>query len=101
MRPLRARSLSVGALAILGLAVALSAVATPPRQQLIQATTSEIALTLAPVQSSVHFEVDSTLRISHPLAGSAFREDVNGNCCGMALLGCVPVLQVPVSTQTS
>jgi polyisoprenoid-binding protein YceI len=58
------RSLSAGVLAILGLGLFLSA-ATPPRQQITQATHSEIVLTLAPSQSKVHWTVGSTLHTVH------------------------------------
>jgi polyisoprenoid-binding protein YceI len=65
MRALGLKSLSVGALAILGLALFLSAAATPPRQQDSQAATSEIVLILDPAQSRVHWTVGSTLHTVH------------------------------------
>lgn len=62
---LRVRPLTVGALAILGLGLFLSAAATPPRQQATQAATSEIVLTLDPAQSKLHWTVGSTLHTVH------------------------------------
>jgi polyisoprenoid-binding protein YceI len=65
MRALGMKSLSVGALAILGLALFLSAATTPPRQQAAQAATSEIVLILDPAQSRVRWTVGSTLHTVH------------------------------------
>jgi polyisoprenoid-binding protein YceI len=65
MKALGLKSLSVGALAILGLALFLSAAATPPRQQTTQAATSEILLILDPAQSRVHWTVGSSLHTVH------------------------------------
>jgi polyisoprenoid-binding protein YceI len=49
-------------LSVCGLAIFLSAAAAPPRvQSLVPASASEIALTLNPAQSKVHYSVDSTL----------------------------------------
>jgi polyisoprenoid-binding protein YceI len=56
--------LNVGALALLGLALFLSA-ASPPRRQVAQAATSEIVLTLDPAQSKVHWTMDSSLHTVH------------------------------------
>jgi polyisoprenoid-binding protein YceI len=49
----------------LGVAVLLSAASMPPRQQATQAATHEIALTLDPAQTKLHFSVDSTLHMVH------------------------------------
>ena len=57
------KSLSVGALAVLSLA--LFAAPTLPQQQATQAAVSEIVLTLDPAQSAVHWTVDSTLHAVH------------------------------------
>jgi hypothetical protein len=59
------RSLSVGALAILGLAVFLAAAAPVPQQPAAPAAASEVVLTLDPTQSRVHWTVDSTLHTVH------------------------------------
>ena len=50
---------------ILGIAVLLSATAEPPRQQGAQAAVQELALSLDPAQSKVHYTVDSTLHTVH------------------------------------
>jgi polyisoprenoid-binding protein YceI len=50
---------------IFGLTVLLSAAPAPPRPQAAAATTHEVALTLDPAQSKVHFNVDSTLHMVH------------------------------------
>jgi polyisoprenoid-binding protein YceI len=65
MRAFRSRSLTAGALAVLGLAVFLPAAAPPLQQQTTPARTSEIVLTLDPAQSTVHWTVDSTLHTVH------------------------------------
>ncbi len=61
----RARSFGAAVLSIVGLAIFLSAAAEPPRLQLPPANTSEIALTLDPSQSKVHYTVDSSLHTVH------------------------------------
>jgi len=65
MRAFGRRSLDLGALAVLGIALFLSAAAAPPPQQASGAASSEIVLTLDPAQSKVHFTVDSTLHLVH------------------------------------
>jgi len=65
MRAFGLKSLSVGALAVLGLALFLSAAPTLPQQQATQAAVSEIVLTLDPAQSKVHWTVDSTWHTVH------------------------------------
>ncbi len=50
---------------ILCVAMLLSAAPAPPSPQATQAATHEIALTLDPAQSKVHFSVDSTLHMVH------------------------------------
>jgi len=50
---------------ILGVAMLLSAAPAPPRPQAAQAVTREIALTLDPAQTRLHFSVDSTLHMVH------------------------------------
>ena len=52
-------------LTVVGLALFLASAAAPSRQQQIQATRSEIVLTLDPAQSKVHWNVDSTLHTVH------------------------------------
>lgn len=65
MRALGVRSVTVGALAVFGLALFLSAAASLPQQPAPQAAVSEIVLTLDPTQSSVHWTVDSMLHTVH------------------------------------
>jgi polyisoprenoid-binding protein YceI len=50
---------------IFGVALLLSAAPAPPRSQAAQTATHEIALTLDPAQTKVHFMVDSTLHAVH------------------------------------
>ncbi len=65
MRASGARSLSVRALAVLGLALFLSAASALGEQPATPAAVSEIILTLDPAQSRVHWTVDSTLHTVH------------------------------------
>lgn len=65
MRAFGVRSVTVGALAVLGLALFLLAAAPLPQQQATQAAVSEIVLTLDPAQSRVHWTVDSMLHTVH------------------------------------
>jgi len=55
----------VGALAVLGLALLLSAAPTLPQAPATQPPAYEIVLTLNPAQSKVHWTVDSTLHTVH------------------------------------
>jgi len=50
---------------ILCVGILLSAAPAPPRPQAAQATAHEIALTLDPAQTRLHFSVDSTLHMVH------------------------------------
>jgi polyisoprenoid-binding protein YceI len=50
---------------ILCVAMLLSAAPAPPHPQAAQATAHEIALTLDPAQTKLHFSVDSTLHMVH------------------------------------
>ncbi|HXR32978.1 MAG TPA: YceI family protein [Verrucomicrobiae bacterium] len=62
------KSLGIGAAVITGLAVLLSASATPPRLHVEQAATAssaELALIVDPAQSKVHWTVESTLHTVH------------------------------------
>jgi len=52
-------------LTVVGLPLLLASAAAPSRQQQVQATNSEIVLTLDPTQSKVHWTVDSTLHTVH------------------------------------
>ena len=62
----RARSCGAAVLSISGLAIFLSAAAAPPRvQSPAPASASDIALTLDPAQSKVHWNVDSSLHTVH------------------------------------
>ena len=65
MQAFRARSLTVGALAVLALALLLAAAAPLPQPQAIPTPVSEIVLTLDPAQSTVHWAVDSSLHMVH------------------------------------
>ena len=65
MRVFRARSLTVAALAVLGLALFLAAAAPLPQSPATPAGVSDIVLTLDPAQSSVHWTLDSTLHAVH------------------------------------
>ena len=64
MQAFRAKSLTVAALAILGLVLFLAA-APLPRPQATPAPASEIVLTLDPEQSTVHWALDSSLHTVH------------------------------------
>src|ERR1700719_1379121 len=64
MQAFRARSLTVRALAVLGLVLFL-APAPLPRPQAAPAPVSEIVLSLDPAQSIVHWTVDSSLHTVH------------------------------------
>lgn len=58
------KSATAAAGIILGVAMLLSAAPAPPRPQALPAT-HEIALTLDPAQTKLHFSVDSTLHTVH------------------------------------
>ena len=59
------KSAAASVVVIFGLAVLLSAAPAPPRPQTAPATAHEVALTLDPAQTKVHFNVDSTLHMVH------------------------------------
>jgi polyisoprenoid-binding protein YceI len=59
------KSATTAAGILLGVAVLLSAAPAPTRPQAAQAAVHDIALTLDPVQSKLHFSVDSTLHMVH------------------------------------
>ena len=59
------KSAAASAGIILVMAVLLSAAPTPPPPQAAQAAVHEIALTLDPAQTRLHFSVDSTLHMVH------------------------------------
>jgi polyisoprenoid-binding protein YceI len=61
----RTRSLGAPVLFIAGVAILLSAAAVPPHVQSTAISTSEIALTLDPAQSKVHYTVETTLHTVH------------------------------------
>ena len=66
MTQVKARSLGAAILSSIGLAVFLSAAATPPRvQSPAPASASVIALKLDPAQCKVHYTVDSSLHTVH------------------------------------
>jgi polyisoprenoid-binding protein YceI len=65
MYKLNARSLGAGILSIAGLSILLSAVAAAPRPQPATDPVSEVALTLDPTQSKVHYTVETTLHLVH------------------------------------
>ena len=64
MRGCGARSLSIWAVTILGVATFLGAAPLPP-EQAAPSGNSEVVLTLDPAQSKVHYTVDSTLHTVH------------------------------------
>ena len=72
--------------AIAGIAVFLSASASPPRPQALQASTQELVLSLDQSQSKVHYMVDSTLHAVHGsfnLKSGMLRIDpTTGKACG-------------------
>jgi polyisoprenoid-binding protein YceI len=53
------------AVAISGIALILSATATPPRPQVAQTAVKEIVLSIDPARSQVHWSVDSTMHTVH------------------------------------
>jgi len=59
------KSASASAGILLGVAMLLSAAPAPPLPQAAAAATHEIALTLDPAQTKLHFSVDSTLHMVH------------------------------------
>jgi polyisoprenoid-binding protein YceI len=59
------KSAAASAGIIVVMAVLLSAAPAPPPPQAAQAATHEIALTLDPAQTRLHFSVDSTLHMVH------------------------------------
>jgi len=59
------RSATSAAAMILGVAILLVASPAPPRPQAAQPAAHEIALTLDPAQTKLHFNVDSTLHMVH------------------------------------
>jgi polyisoprenoid-binding protein YceI len=59
------RSTGSTAALILAAALLLCAAPSPPRPQTATAATREIALTLDPAQTKLHFNVDSTLHLVH------------------------------------
>ena len=59
------KSVAASALIIFGLAVLLSAAPAPRRLQTATAAAQEVALTLDPAQTKVHFNVDSTMHMVH------------------------------------
>jgi YceI-like domain len=65
MRAYGWKSAAASAGFILGMAVLLSASPAPPHPQAAQAAVREIALTLDPAQTKLHFNVDSTLHMVH------------------------------------
>jgi len=58
-------TLGVAVLLTIGLAIFLSAAVAPPRVQPTPPSTSEVALTLDPAQSKVHYTVETTLHTVH------------------------------------
>jgi len=65
MRAFSWKSAASTATIIFCLAILLSAAPEPPHPQATAATTHEVALTLDPAQTKVHFNVDSTLHMVH------------------------------------
>jgi polyisoprenoid-binding protein YceI len=65
MRVNRWKSAAAATGFVFGLAALISAAPAPPRPQSASATAREVALTLDPAQTKVHFNVDSTLHMVH------------------------------------
>src|SRR5260221_11639247 len=65
MRAYSWKSATAAKAIILGVAIFLSAAPTPPRPQAVAPTPREVALSLDPAQTKVHFNVDSTLHMVH------------------------------------
>jgi polyisoprenoid-binding protein YceI len=65
MKHLQAKSLTVGATLLLGVALFLPAAPTPPLQQSTQTSASEIVLSLDPAQSKVLWTLETTLHLVH------------------------------------
>ena len=65
MREYGWKSTKATAALILSVAMLLSAAPTPPRPQSAPTATQEIALSLDPAQTKLHFNVDSTLHMVH------------------------------------
>ena len=86
MTKVKARSLGAAVLLGIGLAIFLSAAAAPPRvQSPAPASAGEIALTLDPAQSKVHYTVDSSLHTVHGtfnLKSGSIRFDPNTGKAG-------------------
>ena len=59
------KSATASAGILLGVAMLLSAAPAPPSRQAAQAAAHELALTLDPAQTKLHFSVDSTLHMVH------------------------------------
>ena len=59
------KSATASAGILLGVAMLLSAGPVPPSRQAAQAAAHELALTLDPAQTKLHFSVDSTLHMVH------------------------------------
>jgi polyisoprenoid-binding protein YceI len=86
MTNVKARSLAAAVLLSIGLAIFLSAAASPPRvQSPAPASASAIVLKLDPAQSKVHYTVDSSLHTVHGtfnLKSGAIRFDANTGKAG-------------------
>jgi polyisoprenoid-binding protein YceI len=65
MRVYSWKSAAAAAGIIFGVAMLLFAAPSPPRPQAAQSAAHEIALTLDPAQTKLHFSVDSTLHMVH------------------------------------
>lgn len=65
MRAYTRKSLAVSSGLLFTVAILLSATPAPPRPQAAQAASHDVALTLDPAQTKVHFSVDSTLHTVH------------------------------------
>ena len=78
---------------VFGLAALLSAAPAPPRLQAPAANATEVALTLDPAQTKVHFNVDSTLHMVHgtlALKSGALKFDPQtGNSSGLIVVDAV------------
>jgi polyisoprenoid-binding protein YceI len=78
---------------IFGVAILLSATPAPPRPQARATTAHEVALTLDPAQTKVHFNVDSTLHMVHGTlvlkSGSLLFDPQTGKSSGSIVVNAV------------
>jgi len=93
MRAYSWKSAASAATIIFCLAILLSAAPAPPHPQATAAVTHEVALTLDPAQTKVHFNVDSTLHMVHGTltlkSGSLQFDSQTGKAAGSIIVNAV------------